>query len=356
MNATLKKSIPLLVLLAAAAGGYAAWGAWQAQHRDEGLASGNGRIEATAVDVATKFAGRLDEVLVAEGQFVQAGQPVARMQVQSLQAQRDEAQARQQQALQAQAAGQAEVALRESDAEAAQALAVQRETELDAARRRLVRSETLAREGASSGQELDDDRARVRSAQAALEATRAQVKAARAAVQAARIQVTAAQASVQAARAATARIDADLADGLLRAPRDARVQYRVAEPGEVLGAGGKVLNLVDVTDVHMSFFLPEAAAGRVALGGEVRIVLDAAPQLVIPARVSFVAATAQFTPKTVETATERQKLMFRVKARIDPALLQRYREQVKTGLPGVAWVRLDASRPWPARLAASVQP
>ena len=129
------------------------------------------------------------------------------------------------------------------------------------------------------------------------------------------------------------------------------MQYRLAQPGEVLGAGGRVLNLVDLSDVYMSFFLPETVAGRVALGTEVRIVLDAAPQFVIPAKVSFVASTAQFTPKTVETASERQKLMFRVRAQIAPQLLQRYIEQVKTGVPGVAWLKLDANAQWPASLA-----
>ena len=130
------------------------------------------------------------------------------------------------------------------------------------------------------------------------------------------------------------------------------MQYRVAQPGEVLGAGGKVLNMVDLADVYMTFFLPEQAAGRVALGQDVRIILDAAPQYVIPAAVSFVASTAQFTPKTVETASERQKLMFRVKAQISPELL--HLQQVKTGLPGVAWIKLDAGAQWPAQLEVRV--
>jgi len=84
------------------------------------------------------------------------------------------------------------------------------------------------------------------------------------------------------------------------------------------------------------------------------VILDAAPQYVLPARVSFVASTAQFTPKTVETTSERQKLMFRVKAQIDPALLQKHMKLVKTGLPGVAWVQLDARTPWPANLEIRV--
>ena len=146
------------------------------------------------------------------------------------------------------------------------------------------------------------------------------------------------------------RINAELDDSTLTAPRDGRVQFRLAQPGEVLGAGGKVLYLVDLSDVYMGFFLPETVAGRVALGSEVRIVLDAAPQWVIPATVSFVASTAQFTPKTVETASERQKLMFRVKAQIDPQLLQKHLQQVKTGLPGQAWVLAEPGAQWPAHL------
>jgi nitroreductase len=130
--------------------------------------------------------------------------------------------------------------------------------------------------------------------------------------------------------------------------RDGRVQFRVVQPGEVVGAGARVLQLADLTDVYMTFFLPETVAGRVALGSEVRIVLDAAPNFVIPASVSFVASTAQFTPKTVETASERQKLMFRVRAQIPKELLVRHREQVKTGLPGVAWLRIDPNAMAPA--------
>jgi HlyD family secretion protein len=295
-------------------------------------------------------------ILVDEGAFVKAGQPLARMDISSLQAQRDEAAARQAQAKNGVDTARAQVALRESDVRAAEALVAARAAELDAAQRRLARSATLEKEGASSGQELDDDRARVRSQQAALDAARAQVAAAQSAVAAAKAQATGSVSSVDAAVATVARIDAELQDAQLVAPRDGRVQFLVAQPGEVLGGGGKLLNLVDLSDVYMTFFLPETVAGRVALGSEVRLVLDAAPQFVIPAQVSFVASTAQFTPKTVETASERQKLMFRVKARIDRALLAKHLEQVKTGLPGVAWVRLDADQPWPANLANPVQP
>ena len=346
--------IALGIVLAIAVTGLLAWQLLRPKGLGGSFVSGNGRIEATEIDVAAKLGGRVQDILVGEGDFVTAGQVLAHMQVQTLEAQRDEARARQQQSVAGVASAQAQVAVRESDRQAALALVTQRETELDAAQRRLARSETLAREGASSDQELDDDRARARSMQAAVVAARAQVAAAQAAITAALTQVTGARSTVTAAEATIARIKADIDDSALTAPRDGRVQYRVAQPGEVLGAGGKVLNLVDLGDVYMTFFVPEATAGKLALGSDVRIVLDAAPQYTIPAKLSFVSSTAQFTPKTVETASERQKLMFRVKAQFDRALLQKHLTHVKTGLPGVAWLKLDAQAEWPAELAVKV--
>lgn len=356
MTSNFKKLLLAALVVALAACGYYGWTLYRGPADDAGLAGGNGRLEATEIDVATKFPGRLADVLVHEGDFVTAGQPLAHLQSDNLLAQRAEAVARFEQAVQAVAGADAQTALREADLEAARALVTQREAELDAAERRLARAETLATEGATSRQELDDDRARTQSARAALAATRAQTRAAAAAIVAARAQVTGARSAVTAAKATVTRIDADLADSVLKAPRDARVQLRLAEPGEILGAGGRVLSLVDLTDVQMSFFLPETLAGRVALGSEVRIVLDAAPQFVIPATVSFVASTAQFTPKTVETVSERQKLMFRIKARIAPELLRKHLQQVKTGLPGLAWLRTDPAAAWPARLALRAEP
>ena len=128
----------------------------------------------------------------------------------------------------------------------------------------------------------------------------------------------------------------------------------LAEPGEVLAAGGKVATVLDVSDVYMTIFLPTAEAGKVRVGAEARIILDALPDYVVPAEVSFVAAEAQFTPKSVETRTEREKLMFRVRIRIDPELLRAYRDRVKTGVPGEAYVRLDERQPWPEALQVAL--
>ena len=350
MKTNWKSALVAGLVLVAAAGGGIGWQLWHDQGLGDGFTSGNGRIEATEIAVATKLAGRVKDILVAEGQFVKAGQPLAHMEIESLQAQREEALARLQQAQESVSGAELQVALRQSDHQAALAVVAQRESELDAAQRRLPRSEKLAKEGFFSGQLLDDDRARVNSLLAALSAARAQAKAAQAGIAAARTQVTGAQANVKALEATLERIDVELADSELKAPRDGRVQFRVAQPGEIVGAGGRVLNLIDLSVVYMTFFLPETVAGRVALGSDVRIVLDAAPQYVIPAKVSFVASAAQFTPKTVETAEEREKLMIRVRAQIPQELLRKHIERVKTGLPGVAYVRIDDNAQWPGFL------
>lgn len=326
------------------------WRVFQPEILGDGFIGGNGRIEAVEIDVAAKAPGRIRDILVNEGEYVQAGQVLANMDTAELEAQRREAAAQLQRAINGVETAQIQVTQREAEKAAAEAVMEQRKAELDAAKKRLDRSDKLAGSDNISRQQLDDNRARFQGAQASVNAAQAQIAAADAAIATGKSQVIGAQSSVDAVRATVQRIEADLDDSTLKSPRDGRVQYRVAQPGEVVGAGGKVLNIVDLADVYMTFFLPTADAGRISLGGEVRLVLDAAPQYVIPAQISFVADVAQFTPKTVETAIERQKLMFRVKARIDPELLRRHLHHVKTGLPGMAYLRLDPQAEWPPEL------
>lgn len=346
----IKRYQPWLIAWALVAIAVVAWWILRPAGMPEGFASSNGRIEATEVDIATKTAGRIDAILVKEGEFVRQGQVLARMDTRVLNEQRLEAAAQIREAQSAVAAAHALLAQRENEMRAAEAVVRQRQAELDSLAKRHARSSALSQRGAVSAQQLDDDRAAAESAHAALESSKAQVSAAQASIEAARTSIIQAQTRVDAAQATERRIIADIDDSELKAPRDGRVQYRIAEPGEVLAAGGRVLNMVDLADVYMTFFLPTEQAGLLAIGSEVRIVLDAAPSLVIPANISFVASVAQFTPKTVETSDERLKLMFRVKARIPPELLKQHLEYVKTGLPGMAWVRLDSQRPWPASL------
>ncbi len=190
----------------------------------------------------------------------------------------------------------------------------------------------------------------VRHLQAARHQAEAERQRAEIAVENAKLLVEQRAADVRAAEAATAAveaIDVQIEDSTLTAPRDGRVQFIVAREGEVVGAGGGIVNMVDLGEVYMTFFLPTAAVGRIGLGTEVRLIMDAAPGIVVPAEVSFVSDVAQFTPRTVETEVERDKLMFRVRARIAPDLLAKYADYPKTGLPGVAWVRVDPAAPWP---------
>ncbi len=349
MNFTPGRVVAALAILLAG-GGYYYW-----QHRDAntlppGFARGNGRIEAVEIDIATKTPGRIREILVNEGDFVSAGQVLARMDTEQLQAQRRQAEAQLQRATINVETAKSLVNQREAERKAAEAVVDQRIAQLDTTSRKLDRSEQLIRTSAVSQQVLDDDRAANATAKAALAASQAQVAASEAAISSSRAMVIDAGAAVDAAKAAIESINADLNDSVLKAPRDGRVQYRVAQPGEVLAAGGRVLNMVDLGDVYMTFFLPTADAGRVAIGAEVRLVLDAIPQYVIPAKATFVADVAQFTPKTVETEEERQKLMFRIKAHIAPDLLRQHIEHVKTGLPGMAYVQLDPASQWPDNL------
>ena len=348
----MKKVIWLLVVVVAAGAGYYFYQSYREAERNGNahLVSGNGRLEATEVSIATKLAGRIETIMVNEGDFVTEGQKLALMQTNVLEAQLEQAKAQRRQAVTAEASAKAMVEVRVSELEAAKAGVLQKESTLDGARKRYERSKRLSQADAASKQQYEDDETSFRAAKAELAAAQAGVKQAEAAISAAKAEADGAAASIQAADADIARIQADIDDSLLVAPREGRIQYRIAQPGEVLSSGGRVLNLVDLTDVYMTFFLPEEVAGKVPIGAEVRLVLDAVPDIPIPAEVSYVASVAQFTPKTVETQVERQKLMFRVKARIDPALLKKYVEMVKTGIPGVAWVKLDSEAKWPAFL------
>lgn len=339
-----------LILAAVIAAAFALYKLLTPSGLPEGIVGGNGRLEATEIDIASKTAGRIRDIVVDEGQTVKAGDVIAHMDVDVLTAQKTEAEAQLAEAQNTVLVSQTQVAQRQAEKAAADAVVRQRLAELNASRKRLGRSDTLSREGATSAQERDDDAAQVEGASAAVEAARAQVASAEVAVTNARNQVIGSSSRVEATRATIQRIEADINDATLRAPRDGRVQFRIAQPGEVVSGGGRVVSLVDLTDVTMTFFLPATAAGRLGIGSEARIVLDALPDNPIPARISFVADVAQFTPKTVETQSEREKMMFRVRARIDPALLRRYMSLVKTGLPGMAYVKIDSRAEWPASL------
>ncbi len=349
-----RRGLLIAAAVAIAAFAYSRWKSSQPPPLPSGFVASNGRIEGTEVDVATKLQGRVEELLVDEGDFVTAGQVVARMDTDVLDAQLKEAQAKLREAESAVESAQSTVKQRESEKVAAEAMVAQREAEVAAENRHFARAEKLVQRGAESPDTLDTHRATFLSAKAAVAAAKAIVAASDSAITTANKQVFEAESAVDSAKATIERIQADIDDSTLKAPRDGRVQYRIAQVGEVLDAGGKVLNMVDLTDVYMTFFLPTDEAGRVQQRAEVHLAIDALPEAVIPARATFVADVAQFTPKTVETAEERQKLTFRIKAHIDKDLLRKHIRKVKTGLPGTAYVQLDPEAEWPDHLKVRI--
>jgi HlyD family secretion protein len=308
----------ILALMIIALAGATFWYQTQGNNLPQGIYQTNGRLEAEQVEVATKTAGRIAEVMVREGQMVQAGDLLVTIDNQQLLAKKREAQAQ---------INAANLALEEANAGVAQ-----RESALTLASQELKRTQTMYKKQVAPKEKLDQAQAQYDSAAAALRLAKA----------------TAARtlASIDAANAALAELETLLDDTRILAPRAGRVQYVLANAGEVLAAGGRVVTLLDISDVYMTVFLPASIAGNLALNDEAKLVLDPIPEYVVPARVSFVATDAQFTPKSVETSEERNNLMFRVKLSIEPALLQQHAEKVKTGVRGLAYVRTTAMASW----------
>jgi len=310
-----------LVLAGAGAGG---WYWWQQQLNalPPYIAAANGRLEAEQVEIATKYPGRIAVVLAKEGDTVDAGQIVARMDTAELEAQL--------------AAAKAQVLKAEHEKTQAEALIAQRDGERVFAKQELDRTAILNAQGHASNELLDQWKSKMKVAQAAYDA----------AVGAR----DAAAAAILADQAEVARLQSQISDSRLVAPAHGRIQYKLAQPGEVLAAGGRVFTLLDLSDIYLTIFLPAHDAGPLAIGDDGRVTLDPIPGFVFPAKITFVATEAQFTPKTVETSEEREKLMFRIKLTIDPGLRTRYESQIKTGIRGIGYVRTDPSAAWPDRL------
>ena len=307
-------------------------GAWWWAHRPAPLppwiASGNGRLEADEVDIDTKFAGRILKLYVDEGDLVKADQVVAVMDTRDLDAQLKQYQ---------------QILQQEQHAlEQAKANQTAQDAVVKLARQELARTAYLVPRGAATVELFDQQTQQLNSALATLNADAAAVEAAQHALEAAAHQIEF--------------YAVEIADNRLFAPKNGPIEYRVANIGEVLPAGGKVFTMLDASYIYMDIYLPTGQAGRIRIGADARIVLDAYPNHVIPARVVFVASQAQFTPKTVETKDERDKLMFRIRLRIDPERLEGREAMVRTGLPGIGYVRTTASTAWPPSLAPSPPP
>jgi HlyD family secretion protein len=323
----LKLGIIAAAVLIAAFFGYQ-W--WQAQKTavPKGIAWGNGRLEAKLTDITSKEALRVKQVLVNEGDVVKPGQVLVKMDTVTLDAQLAEAKA--------------------AVAEAKQRLAivnssiVRQKSQINLAKIEAERSSKLLKENAGSQREYDVRKTAVETSQAALGEEVAKL--------------ATAQQQVEVAQANVATVQTRIDDATLSSPVQGRVLYRLAEPGEVLGAGGKALTIVNLDDVYMEIFLPAEQAARTKIGAEARITVDYAPGRAAPGTVTFVSPEAQFTPKQVETKSEREKLMFRVKISLPKELVTQFLEHIKTGVRGVGYVKIDDSAVWPTWLQNLIVP
>ena len=274
-----RRLILIVIAVIVVGGGVAAWMIFSKPALPPGFAGGNGRLEAKEIYISTKYPGRIKDVLFDEGDTVEAGQVVARMDTTALEAQLREAQAQIKQAQDSRDVALAQVRVKEA--------------EYDFATKDYRRSQDLVGKGAVSQQEADLDNAKMLAARAELDS--------------AKVSVVQTASAIDAAQATADRLQAEINDATLVSPIRARVETRLSEPGEVLPAG-RVASSPSTTlsDVYMAVYLPETVTGKIPLGSEARIVLDAAPDYpVYKTYVSFISPVAQFTPKTVETAEER---------------------------------------------------
>ena len=344
------RKVLLAVLLAAAVGG--GWWLYQQQESTalpDFVFHSNGRLELNRLDVASLYPGRVERVLVAEGDAVKANEVLVELSSAQSSGQLAAAQAatlRAAELVQRARAGvtQAQQAVARADAEIAAYRQQQKVAKLELDNAKQMRREDLVSASELAKRQADFERATasVKAAQAARAEAQAAVAQGQAAVAEAEAGVK--QATAQADTAASA--DADMA---IRSPLTARVEYRLVEPGTVIGAGSRVISLLDPADVSMNVFLPNATVGGLRVGDEARLVLDGI-DAVFPAQVSFIASEAQFTPKAVETADEREKLVFRVKLKVPADVAQRYDRLLKGGMTGDGYVRRDSTQAWPLAL------
>jgi HlyD family secretion protein len=326
-----KLAIAAVVVIAAAGAGYYSWLKLKPPGLPAGIISTNGRVEATQVDISTKIPGRVIEIVPHEGDMVSPGEVVTRIDTSETLAQLHQAQASAELARQTLVTRQAEVA---SD-----------EAQLNFANEELRRTTTLVNKGWSTHELLDQRNQQLKSADAALKAAMSQVDEARA--------------TVKTADARVEELQAVINDSTIKSPVEGRLQYRLVELGAVLPPGGKIATVINLNDVYTTVYLPSAQAGRLKVGNDpdaARLVIDAYPDYIFPASVSFVAPESQFTPKTVEVQSEREQLYFRVKLQKPPGVLKGMEEQIKSGLRAVAYVRLDPTVEWPAGLAVKLPP
>lgn len=324
----MKRVLAILVLAAVAVAGYYLYDRYVEQqavadHRIR--VSGN--IEAHESLLSFKVQGRIVELAVEEGQWVEAGQVIARLEDSDFrqQAELEQAALRVREAnLQLALAGP-----RRQEIEAAQQLVRDAEAEMELRRLDFQRAERLFARDVISAQERDRAKTALERAEAMLGRAREQLSALQEGTRAEEIRI--AQRQVQQSRESLELARIKLGYTVLRAPRAGVVLVRQAELGEVVSAGTPVITLADLENVWLRAYISETDLGRIRLGQAVEVTTDTYPGKVYPGRISFIASQAEFTPKSVQTQRERVTLVYRIKIDVPNP-----NHELKPGMPADA--------------------
>jgi len=328
-----KRLLPVALLLAVA--GWAFWHfVLSGGERDADRLRASGTVEATDAQLGFQIPGRIVEIAVREGDRVEAGAMLARIDAAELEARRDQAAA----SLTAARARLNELEAGFRDEEIAQArsqLATAADRVADA-ERDLERTRTLHAGRAVSREALDKAELAVALAAAERDRSGEQLRLLESGQR--RETIEAARAQVAASQAALATLEANLAYTEIAAPFSGVVSVRHREPGEIVPAGAAVVTLLDLGDRWVRIYVPENRLGAVHLGQAAEITSDTFPGRTYAGEVSFLADQAEFTPKNVQTTEERVRLVYAVKVRVtgDAA------NELKPGLPADVELRLGA--------------
>jgi len=309
---TKKVGVTLLILILAVVAG-AAWWFWWPRLNHQGQLRLMGHIEATETDLAFKVSGIISAINFQEGEEVKAGEVVATLDARDL---RDEWQAAAARVKVAEAAL-ARLLAGSRPQEISEALAAVEQAQADLENKRLdyERMEGLLARQAVPVSRRDNARAAYLMAQETRRRAQEHYSLVREGPR--REDIDQARAELQQAKANLELAQTRLDYAVLRAPVSGVVLTRPAEPGEVAAVGATILTTADLDNVYVEVYVPQTELGRLHLGQQAWVKIDAYPQREFPGWVSFINAKAEFTPKTVETYKERVALVYRTKIRVD---------------------------------------
>ena len=332
MRHRIRRIVPVIILVAVIAVG----GAWYLNQGSAaaGPTTGSGTIEATTVTLAPELAGRVAEVLVEEGDTVEAGDALVRLDGSTLEAQHGQAAAALTAAQATADAAGAEMALLEAGPSSeqiavAQAAVDRAKVGADALHDRFADLSSAARKSAA-GKALKTERdiadAGLRQARAQLALVRSGARPEQ--LEAARARAAAAEAQVDAAAAALAALDAQIAKLTITAPSDGIVLARAIEPGSFASPGSALLEIGDLSDLTITVFVPEDRYGQLSLGQTATLSVDSFPGETFSGTVVHIADRAEFTPRNVQTVEGRRSTVFAIRLAIDDAS-----GRLKPGMP-----------------------